>query len=105
MSRAIAESDWKKFRQVRLVALDRFCRRVLADCQEVCSDESMTAHERYGKLYGLIHDRDKDMARAFDDPRRSTADLQLRLMVYHGLVLDEELSQFSPDVQRVVKLQ
>jgi hypothetical protein len=98
----IAESDWKTFKKLRLVALERFSQRVLDECQAICTNESMTAHDRYGELYKLIQDRDKEMAAAFDDFRRSTAILCLQLIVFYDLLTDAELSRFTPDVQRIV---
>lgn len=95
----IAESDWKVFKKLRALALERFSQRVLDECQAVCRKERVTAHDRYGELYGLIHERNKEMALAFDDFRRSTATLYLRLMVRYDLLTKEELSQFSSAVQ------
>lgn len=98
--RHIAESDWKKFKKVRDNALDRFCRRVLDECESICRDEGKTAHERYGTLYGHLQDRDKEMSWAFDDFRRSSVVLCLMLMHKHGLLTEEEIQDFSEDVQR-----
>ena len=100
----IPESDWKTFKRVRLLALERFSQRVLDDCQRICCDESLTAHERYGELYQLLQDRDREMSAAFDDLRRSTARLCLTLMRRQGLVTDEEMTEFSPEIQRATKL-
>lgn len=69
----IRESDWKLFRRLQPLAIDRFCRRVLSDLQATASDEAMTAHEQYLKVYRLIHDQDKQMAKIFNDIRRSNA--------------------------------
>ena len=95
----IAESDWKIFKKVHEKALDRFCRMVLSECESICRDETKTAHERYGTLYGHLRDRNKEMANAFDDYRRSTALLCLILMHKHGLLTEEEIQEFSDDVQ------
>ncbi|HET8554752.1 MAG TPA: hypothetical protein VFL78_08005 [Rhodanobacteraceae bacterium] len=95
----VAESDWKKFRQLYFVALERFSARILDECQTVCRDDARTAHERYGDLFGLIRDRNKLMAMIFDDPRRSEAHLSLMLMVRHGLVTENELSRFTLELQ------
>lgn len=73
MRTQIAEADWKVFKRVREQALDRFCRKVLEECESVGEDETKTAHERYGALYGHLQDRNREMAVAFDDFRRSTA--------------------------------
>lgn len=99
---AITEPDWKRFKELREVALDRFCRQILSECEVICRDESSTAHERYGNLYGLVQDRNRQMAHAFDDLRRSTAIHCLVLMYGLALVTDQEIMQFEPDVQRAV---
>ena len=96
----IAESDWKVFKKVREKALDRYCRRVLEECERICLDETKSAHKRYGTLYGYIRARDKDMAKAFDDFRRSTAVLCLMLMHKYDLLREDEIQAFSGEVQR-----
>jgi hypothetical protein len=99
----ISEADWRKFTRLRLIALDRFCQRVLDECQAICTAESMTVHERYGELFGRLQKRDREMRQAFDDFRRSTAAMCLRLMVIHDLVTEEELSEFSSEVRDMVR--
>ena len=96
----ILESDWKKFKELRRIALDRFCQGVLADAKAITQHGALSAHARYGMLYGLIQDRDKDMARAFDynSQSRSSALRGLRLMVKHDLLTDAELSVLSKAV-------
>lgn len=61
----------------------------------MCVAESGSAHERYLRLYDLIRTRDKELAAAFDDFRRSTAIMQLMLMRSHNLVTPDELARFS----------
>jgi hypothetical protein len=99
----IPESDWTTFKRVRLLALERFSQRVLDDCQRICCDESLSAHERYRALYALLEDRDREMSAAFDDFRRSTARLCLKLMRRQGVVTDEEMMAFSPEVQHTTE--
>ena len=101
----ITESDWRAFKKVRERALQRFSQRVLDDCLRICQENGATAHERYLNLYRLLQDRDQEMARTFDDPRRSTAKLCLLLMRRQGLVTDEEMAEFSPEVQRAARLE
>lgn len=67
----IPEPDWRLFKEVRVVALDRLCHQILCECQTVCNDNALSAHHRYLKLYELIRRRDEDIQRAFDDFRRS----------------------------------
>jgi hypothetical protein len=101
----IAESDWKKFKRVRTLALERFSQRDLDDSGRILGEESATAHERYLELYRLIQERDREMAETFNDLRRSTASFCLRLMWQHGLVTAGEVSEFSPEIQRLARLE
>jgi hypothetical protein len=98
---SIAESDWKKFKELRKIALDRFCQGVLADAKTIAQHGALSAHARYGMLYGLIQDRNKDMYHAFDanSQSRSSALRALRLMVMHDLLTDAELSVLSEEVR------
>ena len=96
--------DWKIFKKVRDKALDRFCQRVLNECDNILRDETKTVHERYTTLYGHLRDRDKVIAKAFDDYRRSTAVLCLMLMHQHELLTGEEIEEFSDEVRRSLDL-
>lgn len=91
----IAESDWRLFKPVRMVALDRFCHQILSECRIICDDGSLTAHDRCRKLSAHIHRRDKAIERAFDDFRRTTAVICLATMCELGLITGEELDHFS----------
>jgi hypothetical protein len=103
MSREIKESDWKVFRELRSIALDRFCRRILDEIQQVAADANRGAHERYLAVYDLIRRRDRAIAEAFNDPRRSTAFQQLLAIQSHRLLSEEELGRFSPEVGEFVR--
>ncbi|AWY44411.1 hypothetical protein DKY63_13365 [Pseudomonas putida] len=98
---SIAESDWKKFKELRRIALDRFCQGVLADAKAIAQHGALSAHARYGMLYGLIQDRNKDMYRAFDanSQSRSSALRGLALFVMHDLLTEAELSTLSEDAR------
>ena len=96
MSAEFPESDWKVLRALRAVALERFCDRVLTDIERLASDRDKAAHDRYLEIYRVIQRRDRELARAFDAPRRSQALLQLATIWSLGLLTQEELSRFSP---------
>jgi hypothetical protein len=102
--RQISESDWKKFRQLHPLALERFCERVLSEVGPLAAASGKNAHERYLAVYQLIHKRNKELAQAFDDFRRSTALHQLALLRSWGLVTDEEFARFSFETQNVVQV-
>jgi hypothetical protein len=99
MPSAIPEPDWRIFRTLHPIWLDRFCRRVNAELFAVLSDENRSQHERYLAAYRLIHKRDKELGRAFDDFRRSTAVFQIAIIRKLGVITDEELGRFGKEVR------
>lgn len=64
---------------------------------------SVTLHERFLELFALMAERDRDIARAFDGPRRSTMILQLSLMRHLGLLEADELDRFSSSTREMIK--
>ena len=100
--REIKESDWKIFRKLHPVAVERFCERVLAESELLHRDTTRSAHERYLALYQFFHQRNKELARLFDDFRRSTALWQIAAIKGQGLLTGEEFAQFSEETQNVV---
>ena len=102
MSRDLPESDWKAFLKLREVALERFCERVLGEIGTIASTGATSYHDRYLKIYRLIDNRDEELARAFNDPRRSRAILQLAAINSYGLLSEEELLSFTPETREAV---
>jgi hypothetical protein len=98
------ESDWKLFRKLEVLALDRFCQRVLAEVSGLVADAVKTNHERYLAVYKLVRRRDKELADAFNDPRRSTALVQLARIRFRELLTDEEFAGFSPETRASVQM-
>lgn len=95
MSGAIPEADWKVFRTLHPIWVDRFCKRVNAELLQALSDHSRDAYEQYFATYKLMQKRDKEIASAFDDFRRSTAIFQIAIIRKLGVITDEELGRFS----------
>src|SRR5262245_22152780 len=104
MSRSISERDWKIFRELRDTALQRFCERILQEAGREARREGKSAHERYLDLYKLIHGRDKEIGRAFNDFRRSTALTRIGIIYSMGLFTVEEVRRFSQEVLEVIEL-
>ena len=106
MSRAahdIKESDWKLFKPLREIALERFCGRVLDEIARITSDSTKSKHERYLAIYRLVREHDKEIDPIFDYLRRSTAVSQLCSFRSHDLVTEQELRQFSPELVKSVE--
>ena len=83
--------------------LERYCARVLDELAASVKAGDGTAHDRYLRAYKLLRSRDKELARAFNDFRRSTAVMQLAIMRRMGLLTDEDLSVFSTQTQEQIR--
>jgi hypothetical protein len=101
--RDIKESDWKRFKSLREIALERFCERILDEISRISSDGSKSKHERYLAVYRLVRERDNGIDAIFDHLRRSTAVQQLCAFRSHDLMTEQELRQFSSELVKSVE--
>lgn len=104
VSHDFPESDWKIFRELREVALERFCKRVLEELEALRLDTSRSHHERYLDIFRLLQSRDEELAHAFNDPRRSRMIVQLAAIHAYGLLGADELARFTPDTRDTIEL-
>jgi len=95
----IKESDWKVFRRLRELALERYCQRVIEEVALLVETRDRGYHERYWQLWQILRERNKTIAIAFDDPRHSQALLQLSNIDAEDLLTEEELNQFSEEMR------
>lgn len=103
MPEGMPESDWKVFRKLREIALERFCERVLAEVSSVAARPDASYYKRYLDVFEVVRRRDRELAYAFDDPRRSRAFLQLLSIHSHGLLTDDELTGFSVETRELLR--
>lgn len=75
----ISEPDWKLLRELKPVALERLCARILQRVALQCASNGETSHQRFLKAFSLIESGNDDIAR--------------------GLITDEELLRFSPELR------
>lgn len=98
-----SEADWQHLRKLKPLALDRLCARVLKQIAQASGTPGKSNHERYLAVYKLIQRRDRDIADAFNDMRRSTATIHILAMHQLGLFTDEEIAGFSEQVVQYVR--
>ena len=91
----ITEPDWRVLRRVHPLALERFCERVLAEINRVSLDGAKDHHTRYLQIFRIIEQRDQEMARLFDNPRRSHALTMLAQIRSQGLLTEDEFFSLS----------
>jgi hypothetical protein len=97
------ESDWKLFRGLQQVALERFCEHVLDEVQAILKDASRDHHARYLELFRLLQTRDDELAHAFNDPRRSRMIVQLAAIHAYGLLQPNELERFTERTRATIE--
>ncbi len=95
----IPEKDWKVFRELREVALERLCQRALRDAKAVVEKPATSQRERFSELFALVEERNEQIARGFDDPKRSAMLLQLAFIHRLGLLESQELARFSEGIR------
>jgi hypothetical protein len=83
--RGFPERDRKTFRELHKIALARYCDRILDELRQGIANKTESSHDRYLKIYRIIHRRDKELGQALNDFRRSTAFQQLLLINSLGL--------------------
>ena len=98
------ESDWKTFSELRLVALERFCKRVLDEVSRRPLNTEQSYHQRYLELFRWLGERNDELAKAFDDPRRSQMLWQLAAIYAYGLLEPDEFARFTPLTRERVQL-
>ena len=104
MAREIKETDWKLFRQLQLISLERLSERIIAEVKIISSDTDNTFHQRYLGIFDLIQSQNENISRAFDNPRRSTALMQLATIRSQCLITDDEFNRFSEETCALIEI-
>ena len=102
MSLEFPERDWKVLRKLKPIALDRFCKRALAELKYRAAADDGEHHAAYLAVYKMLESRDEELACAFNDMRRSQALLRLLHIRKLKLLTDEEWNEFSEETRQRV---
>ena len=100
----IKEPDLKVLRRVHPLALERFCELVLAEIGRVSRDGATSHHARYLQILRILQQRDRAMARLFDNPRHSHALTMLAQIRWQGLLTEAKFSSLSPDTRGAIQM-
>src|SRR5258708_18066826 len=100
----IKDHDWKLLRRVHQLALERFCERILAEIDRVLRDGATNHHARYLQIFTILQQRDPEMARLFDNPRRSHALTMLAQIRSQWLLTEDEFSSLSPETRGAIQM-
>jgi hypothetical protein len=91
MHRQISEPDWKVWRRLSPVALERFCEQALDEVVQVARAPG-AAHTRYRQIFQVLQHRDEVVAAVFDDQRRSNAFFQIARAVGEGMLPPSDIA-------------
>jgi hypothetical protein len=103
MSLDIAECDWKVFKELHAIAMDRFFEETVKQMQPLLWTKNKTAQERFWAALDYATERRKLAARLFDDPRRSAAIMMAAALYAREIMTEEELSRFGPETREKIR--
>lgn len=83
--------------------MERCCRRAIEEIGTATSDRSGGYHSCFLEIFALDNERNRGLARTFDDLRRSNATLLLIEIMDERLLSEEVLSQFGPETRDAVE--
>jgi hypothetical protein len=95
----ISEPDWRALSKLKPVALARLCERILTEVTAVATDKTLSAHERYLKVFAIIDEQDKQIAYIFNGLTRSNGLSRLSRMREEDLITEAEMAVFSSEAR------
>jgi hypothetical protein len=97
MLNEIPERDWKIFRQLHPIALERFGQRAVAEIQRLTAQGGQPPMEQFWNAFEFAAAQKKRVSDLFDDYRRSTAMMKVAELRDEGLLTEAEIARFSPE--------
>ena len=103
MQRDFPESDWKVLSRLRPLALDRLCRQIVLESEDIIVRVKEGGyHSAYLELFKHIESNDKRVSDCFNDWKRSQAFFILVNWCREKLISDEEFAAFSEETRIIV---
>jgi hypothetical protein len=93
------EADWKTLRGMSNVLLKRASSRALDRVEKIIEQQEEDPHKTYIKLWRVLEDEDRKIARVFNDMKRSNALMKLLDMVSYGLLTTDELDKYTKETK------
>jgi hypothetical protein len=103
MVNTISEADWKIYRKLHPIALERYSEKILEEVSRLISKDRLSSHDRLLALKTLVEETEQEIDLVFDTLRRSTALRQLAYFRFHELLTAEEFESFSGEARSFVE--
>jgi len=97
-----ADHDWRRFRQLRVEARQRFAEETLSQALEITLDEDRDVAEREQALEALMQRRARERRALFEDFNRRHLPLMLHTMLERGLIEAGQLTDLSLELRRAL---
>lgn len=100
----IPEKDWKQVKALKEKLLTMACERIFEKIELILQARKGHEHESYLKLWKMLRHEDEEIARMFDDLKRSNALIKLASWRTNHLLSDHDLNGFSEETQHRIQV-
>ena len=105
MSNDFPESDWKVLSRLRPLALDRLCRQIVLESEDIIVRVKEGGyHSAYLELFKHIQKQDDILSDCFGDWKRSQALIAIANWRRENLITDEEFAALSMETRKTIGL-
>ena len=106
----LTKSQKKKVRELIDIALKRDCVDVIRRAKEICDsflEGKSDPKEFYMKLHSTVENKDKDIARRYDDLTGSQYFMRLSMLLKEGVLTEEDVqgldAELKGELKRILK--
>ena len=98
------ESDWKTFRGMVEEMRERYLAEQNKALAEILSNDNLSPTEQFWEVEEKSRQIAKILCKCLDGHTRSKMNLFMVSMLHHGLMTDEDLARFSPELREQMEL-
>jgi len=103
MSDRPRESDWKRYSAMIPELRERYLEEKNRKFADGLKEPGKTETERFWETLEAMDDEARILRACLDDLRRSRLTDSMALMLYHGMLREEDLEEFNPELRETVK--
>jgi hypothetical protein len=97
------ESDWKKFRNSLDKWRERYLKRKNEEIRAILEDKDLSETEKFWDIVEFQKTESKILRNCLDGYSRSEMTLHIALMKKHEMICQEEIEEFSEELQEFLK--
>jgi hypothetical protein len=97
------ESDWKSFRRLAPELRERYLKKVNGELIAILQSEGTTPTESFWEAEERIEKESRILRECLDGHSRSKMEMFMVMMCLHGMMGEEDLSEFSDELRDDIK--